>query len=208
MCLIRLITGSILGLLFGALTTLLVIVLAFSALSLLLATTGGPEPCEPRGGPLVVDDAQAASFQQKWNEFQTTLDMVNAGQTVDPARFVAFTESEISSRANEYVEGKHIPIDDIRVCLDEGYGVGTGTVSILGFDTKVRLKGTVEFTDDSARPRIDDMEIGSVPGFMSAPIRRLVNRQLDRAAVDVVNAHNYQILIGNGNGAVAGTAGE
>jgi hypothetical protein len=49
------------------------------------------------------------------------------------------------------------------------------------------------------------MEIGNVPGFMSAPVRRLINRQLDRAAVDVVNAHNYQVLIGQGSGAVAGT---
>jgi hypothetical protein len=208
MCLIRLITGSILGLLFGALTTLFVLVLGFSALTLLLATTGGPDACEARGGPLVIDDAQAASFQRKWGAFQDTLDAVNAGQPAEPTRFVAFTESEISSRANEYVDDRHIPIDDIRVCLDQGHGIGTGTVSILGFDTKVRLKGTVEFTSDSARPRIDEMKIGNVPGFMSAPLRRLVNRQLDRAAVDVVNAHNYQVLIGEGSGAVAGSAGE
>ena len=208
MCLIRLITGSIIGLMFGALTTIFVLVLAFSALTLLLATAGGPEACEPRGGPLVIDDAQAASFQRKWGEFQDALNTLNAGQPVEPTRFVAFTESEISSRANEYVADRNIPIDDIRVCLDQGQGTGTGTVSILGFETKVRLKGTVEFTSDSAKPRIDEMKIGSVPGFMSAPLRRLVNRQLDRAAIDVVNAYDYQVLIGEGSGAIGGTAGE
>lgn len=205
MCLIRLITGSILGLLFGGLMTLLVIALALSALTLVLASSGGPAPCEPRGGPLVIDDARATSFQQKWNQFETTLAAVNAGQPVAPTQFVAFTEGEISSRANQYVDDNHIPIDDIRVCLDQGQGVGTGTISILGFDTDVRLKGTVQFNDDSAQPKIDEMQIGRVPGWMSAPVRRLVNRQLDRTAVDVVNAHNYQVLIGEGSGAVAGS---
>jgi hypothetical protein len=207
-CLIRLITGSIIGLLVGVLMTLFIIALALSALTLVLASTGGPEACEPRGGPLVVDDAQSASFRRKWHQFQDALNAANAGEPVEPARFVAFTESEISSTANEYVDDRHIPIDDIRVCLDQGYGTGTGTISILGFDTKVRLKGTLEFTEDSARPRVYEMEIGSVPGFMSAPLRRLVNRQLDRVAVEIVNAHDYRVLIGEGSGAVGGTPNE
>ena len=206
MCLIRLITGSIIGLLLGGVMALFVIVLGLSALTLVLATNGGPQPCEPLGGPLIIDDAQAASFQQKWNSFQGTLDALNSGQPIDSTQFVAFSESEISSRANEYAGERNIPIDDIRVCLNQGYGEGTGTVSILGFDTRVRLKGTVEFDENSAQPKIDEMEIGSVPGFMAAPLRRLVNRQLDRTAVDVVNAYDYQILIGQGSGAVAGTA--
>jgi hypothetical protein len=205
MCLIRLITGSIIGLLLGSLMSVFFLLFVLSAVTLLLAANGGPSPCEPQGGPLVVDDTQAASFQQKWDAFQDTLDALNAGQPVEQAQFVAFSESEISSRANQYADERHIPIDDIRVCLNQGHGEGTGTVSILGFDTRVRVKGTLEFSEDSAQPRIDEMEIGNVPGFMSAPVRRLVNRQLDRAAVDVVNAHNYQVLIGQGSGAVAGT---
>jgi hypothetical protein len=203
MCLIRLVTGSIIGLLFALFGMALLLFVGLGLVTLVLASNGGPSPCEPAGGPVVVDDAQAASFQRKWDEFQDALDAVNAGQPVE-TRFVAFTESEISSRANQYADDNHIPIDDIRVCLDQGHGTGTGTVSILGFETRVRVKGTVQFNADSAQPRVDEMEIGSVPGWMSGPLRRLVNRQLDRAAVDVVNAHNYRVLIGEGSGAVAG----
>jgi hypothetical protein len=150
----------------------------------------------------VISSAQAAAFDEKWDTFQGAIDAVNAGGSADPSQFVVFTESEISSRANTWVDERNIPMDDIRVCLDEGYGVGTGTVSILGFDTKVRVKGSVQLNENSAQPRIDEMQVGSVPGWMSGPLRRLVNRQLDRTAIDVVNAQQYRVLIAQGSGAV------
>lgn len=202
MCLFRMITGSILAMLLGVMAIALVGALVFGAVTLALAANGGPKACEPRGGPLVIDDVQAASFDQKWDTFQEAIDAVNAGQAPDPARFVAFNESEISSRANTWADERNIPIDDIRVCLDDGYGVGTGTVSILGFDTKVRVKGAVQLNENSAQPRIDEMQIGSVPGWMSGPLRRFVNSELDRTAVDVVDAQQYRVLIAQGSGAV------
>ena len=202
MCLFRVITGSILALVLGVLAVALACALVFGAVTLALAANGGPKACEPRGGPLVIDQAQADSFDQKWDTFQDAIDAVNAGEAPDPARFVAFNESEISSRANTWADQRNIPIDDIRVCLDDGYGVGTGTVSILGFDTKVRVKGSVQLNENSAQPRVDEMQIGSLPGWMSGPLRRFVNSELDRTAVDVVNAQQYRVLIAQGRGAV------
>jgi hypothetical protein len=196
------ITGSILALVLGVLAIALAGALVFGVVTLALAANGGPAACEPQGGPLVIDDAQAASFDQKWDTFQDAIDAVNAGEAPDPARFVAFNESEISSRANTWADQRNIPIDDIRVCLDDGYGVGTGTVSILGFDTKVRVKGSVQLNENSAQPRVDEMQIGSLPGWMSGPLRRFVNSELDRTAVDVVNAQQYRVLIAQGRGAV------
>jgi len=211
MCLIRMITGSIVAMLFGTAAMLLIVVLALGGLTLVLAANGGPSGCEPRGGPLTIDDAQAASFRDKWREFQDALEQGGgnvAGGPEEATQFVAFSESELSSRANQWADERHVPIEDIRVCLGDGYGEGTGRVSILGFDTNVRVKGTVEFAEGRAQPKIDEMEIGRVPGFMSGPLKRLVNRALDKGAVDIENKHDYRVLIGGGSGAVAATKGE
>src|SRR3990172_10655872 len=62
--------GMILGLISSLLTLLVLIVLITGV----LAYTGGPGACTPGGGAIEISDAQAASFDQKWDQLDASLD--------------------------------------------------------------------------------------------------------------------------------------
>ena len=104
-----------------------------------LAITGGPDDCTPGGGPIEVSDAMSERFQGKWDQFDESLD----GGT--PAS-VTFSESEITSRAVNWIENEGGPdFDDARICLHDGFGEATGSLQGWGpFDVKFMIRGTVE----------------------------------------------------------------
>ncbi len=187
---IRAVSGIILllFLLFGA------FVVALGA----LAATGGPSPCTPGGGPISVDAGNSASFQQKWDALDLTLD---GGA---PAA-ASFSESEISSRADTYLEEHDVGFSDPRVCIYAGEGEGTATFGFFGLDVKVRVRGTMDLTGDSPKAKIADMEIGNVPGFMLAPAESAVNRAIDAALDDVDLEHSYTLDLQPGQAGVNGS---
>jgi hypothetical protein len=195
---IRLFTGSIVGMIFGLFTGVAVLFLVFAGLLVALAATGGPDSCTPGGGPTVIDASQAAGFQGKWDALTATLDGGAPASTT-------FTESELSSRADQFLEERDAPLKDPRVCLHDGYGEGTATFAFMGFDAKLKIKGTMKL--DGARPEaeIDSITIGSIPGFLTAPAERFVNRALDDVLDDVDLDHKYTPTITEGQVALAGT---
>ena len=164
MFIIRIFTGSIIGMISGVLLSLFLLVLVFGGVLVVLASTGSPSDCTPGGGPLTIDASNAAAFRGKWDTMAASLD----GGAPASANF---TESEISSRADEYLKEKDAPIKDPRVCLHDGVGEGTARISVLGFDAKFKLKGTMKL--DGAHPdvNVDSIEIGNIPGFLLAPGR-------------------------------------
>jgi len=172
----------------------------FGGLAFGLVVTGGPDECTAGGSePIVFSQANADSFQQKWDAFDTTLD---AGR---PAT-VTFTESEVSSRAwweivdesedaDEFVDGP-------RVCLHDGYGEVSATLELPGFlDIKMKATGTAEITDELVI-YIDDLEIGNVPDFVSDWLNA------EEIQADLTNQHlehNYVLTLREGEAQVNGT---
>ena len=100
--------------LFGGLLLLLMIIIACTVV---LAFTGGPEPCTPGGGPITIAAANADAFDTKWDSFNATLDG-GSGAAVN------FNESEISSFVDREVGS---PFSGPRVCIHDSYGEGTAT---------------------------------------------------------------------------------
>src|SRR3970040_1302163 len=131
---------------FGLFGSLLLLLLIIIGCTVVLAFTGGPAPCTPGGGPITVSAANAGTLDTKWDDFTRSLSGGSAGS-------VNFNESEISSFVDREVGD---PFSDPRVCIHDGYGEGTATFSVLGFDAKIKVKGNMTLsgagTSGSPRP--------------------------------------------------------
>ena len=191
-------TGSIIRMISGIILLLILLFGAFVVAVGALAASGGPSPCTPGGGPITVDAGNSASFQQKWDAMDLTLD----GGTPASAQF---NESEISSRAKTYLDEHDVGFSDPQVCIYADEGEGTATFSMFGIDVKVSVRGTMDLTGDHPKANIDEMEVGNVPGFMLAPVEGAVNRAIDSALDDVDLEHSYGLGLTPGEAGVSGT---
>src|SRR3989304_1964242 len=65
---------SPLGMVMGAVLTVIAAALIFAGINVVLAFSGGPGPCTPGDGPITVTVANAVTFQEKWGGFDRILD--------------------------------------------------------------------------------------------------------------------------------------
>jgi hypothetical protein len=198
MFIIHFFTGSLLGIISGILLSLLIIAVIFSATTVALMATGGPDPCEPAGGELSITQANSDAFQAKWDALQESLDGGTPGSAT-------FTESEVASRAESWVNDEDAPFEDIRVCLYEDYSEASATLEVLGFDVKFKVKGTLDLSGTSVEADIDDISIGNVPGFMMAPAEAIVGRAIEESLSDQEIEHDYDLEREAGSVTVSGT---
>jgi hypothetical protein len=193
--------ASWIGRIIGVVFSLAILVVAFFGLVGILAATGGPSACTPGGpAPITVDDANAAAFQAKWDAFA---DQLNAGQ---PAT-VAFNESEVSSRANQWAREETIDFeDDIQICIHDGSGEATATFGGGWVDSKVAVTGTVTFEGTTLQADVDDVEIGNIPGFMMGPFEGQIENAIQSALDDItLDPHTYTLTLTEGTATVQGT---
>jgi hypothetical protein len=187
-----------LGLIISAFSGLIGLVVIVTVVTGILALTGGPAPCTPGGGAIEISDAQAASFDAKWDG----LDAALAGGS--PAS-ITLTESEVSSRANKYIDEEGGDVGDVRVCIHNGFGEVTGSVDVLAGSGKFKVTGTVDLT--SGRPVVDfqDIEVGNVPGFVLGPLEGVVEDAIQELLDNITLEHTYVPTLSEGQAQVNGT---
>jgi hypothetical protein len=169
--------------------SLVVLAGAFGGTVVGLAVTGGPEDCQPGGGAIVVSDANAEIFDEKWDLFQTALD---GGS---PAS-VTFSESEVTSRVNAWNDEKDI-FDVVQVCIHDGYGEATGTLDGAVVDAKFKITGRVELVDEHPAVHVDDIDLGNVPGPLVGTVEDLAEDPIeDVLGVDL--SHEYVVAYTEG----------
>jgi len=178
--------------LFGGLLMLLLIIVACTAV---LAFTGGPEPCTPGGGPIAVSAANAEGFDTKWDAFNVALDSGSNAR-------VNFNESEISSFVDREVGS---PFSGPRVCIHDGYGEGTATFEVLGFDAKIKVKGNMDLLGAHPVAKIDNIEVGNVPDFLVDIVKGLVEDAIDEETGKVDLDHSMTPTLTEGNAQLDGT---
>ncbi|MDO8611765.1 MAG: hypothetical protein Q7R32_02940 [Dehalococcoidia bacterium] len=186
---------SPLRLIFGLFGTLLLILLIIVGGTVVLAFTGGPGPCTPGGGPIAVSAANADAFDGKWDSFNATLDGGSAAT-------VNFNESEISSFVGREVGD---PFSDPRVCIHDGSGEGTATLEILGFDAKIKVKGNMDLTGTHPVAKIDDIEVGNVPGFVTGFVENFVEDAIEDETKKVDLDHPVTPTLTEGDAKLDGT---
>ena len=183
--------------LFGS---IIVLTVAFGGVIGGLAITGGPDDCTPGGGPITVSDALSDTFQQKWDDFDATLD------SGSPAS-VTFTESEVTSRAVNWINNEGGPdFDDAQICFHDGYGEATGTLRSWGiFDVKFKLRGTAELTGNRLLIDIEDIDIGNVPDplhlWLEGQLEDPIEEGLDNLDLE---PHTYMVILTEGSATVEG----
>jgi len=121
-----------------------------------LSFAGAPAPgCAD--GDIPVSEAAAASFDQKWDAFE-------AAAKAGPAT-VTFTEEELTSRAQRYVEDRDLPVKNVQVhlCPGESKGQAVGEVKILGRYVDVVITGHLDTDRESPTVVIDKLTVGAVP---------------------------------------------
>jgi hypothetical protein len=187
----------VIGIILGILLSLFGLFVLFAIVLGALAVTGGPGDCTPGGGPITVDAAHSDAFKQKWNAFNDVLD---AGSPSS----VTLTESEISSRAQTYLDDEDTPFKDARVCIHDGKGEGQAKMKFIGLTMKFKVTGTLELDGAHPKAHIDSIDIGNVPGWMIGPAERVVNRGINSALNDVDLDHKYTPVLTPGQAAVSG----
>ena len=170
-------------------------VVIFGLVMSVLAVSGGPGQCTSGGGIIIVNAANADSFDQKWDAMDAVLDSGSPSS-------ITLNESEISSRADRYfTEEASIDLKDVRVCIHDGYGEGTGTLdAILGLAVEVKIKGTVDLTGGSPKIDIEDIDFGSVPGWLIDVTDAIfgVESDINGALDDITLKHTYTPTLSEG----------
>lgn len=192
----RFFLGSPVRLVLGLISGLLVLVIVFTLVVGVLAFTGGPGPCTPGGGPIEVSEANAASFDQKW-------DSLDAALSAGSASAITLTESEITSRAQRFVDASASDnIKDIRVCIHDGYGEATGKANALIGTLKFKAKGSANLSGAHPEINFDSLEVGNVPGFVGkALVQGVIQSHLD----DINLGHKYSATLTEGQVKIEGT---
>ncbi len=190
---------SPLGVVVGAILTVFVAAVIFIAVNVILAFTGGPGDCTPGSGTITVNDANAQAFREKWDASDAVLDGGSASS-------VTLNESEISSRADQYVrEETDVDLENVRVCIHDDYAEVTGSLeAFLGLDTKVKVKGSLDLTGENPEARDLEIEIGNVPGFTTGAVEGFVEDALDEALEDIELKYIYTLTLTEGEAQIDG----
>ncbi len=174
------------------------VVVLLVVLIVLAAFVSSPGECDSGNREVEVSFALAQQLQDKLDQFDEQLD---AGQ----AASFTFDESEATSRGREFLEDKNAPIEDLKVCFNPQGPSASGKLSaVLGLDARVKVSGDLDLSGE--HPRVDDLDIdvGSVPGFITGGIEGIVkdviNDQLDHIDVE----HKLTITFGEGTATLSG----
>jgi hypothetical protein len=182
---IRFFTGSVFGMITGVFVGIIGLAVVLAGVVFLLAAVGGPGACTPGGGEIVVSAANADAFDQKWEGFNDILDGGSPS-------FLVLNESEITSRAERFIEEEAGEIGHVRVCIHDGFGEVTGNVdAFLGIDADFRAKGTVDLSGEHPVVDFDDIDIGNVPGFVVEPFEGLLEDAIEELLEKVDLDHSY-----------------
>ena len=177
-----------------AVVVVIIGVVALAAVMAGLAVSGGPGDCEPGGPePIVVSDANSDAFQQKWDAFQAALD---AGSPDT----VTFNESEVTSRAVVWIRDEGGPdFDDGRICIHDGFGEATGTLSAVGIDVKFKVTGIVALTQSRIVVQIDDVDLGNIPDPLLGPLESQIEDPIEDGLEDIdLGGHTYTVTLTEG----------
>jgi hypothetical protein len=156
-----------------AVSGFIVIIIFVVGAMVVLMMTGKPAICD--NPPLRVGrdlDPEpsaelAAQLEQRWDQFSAA---ILSGQ----ASFQA-TESEVTSRARQYVDDEDVPIEDLFVyyCGD-GSGQIAGRVDVAGIGANFVATGTLIVGGENPVVEIDSVDVGNVPGFVADAVLDLL----------------------------------
>ena len=133
-----------------------------------LVYTGSPEACGTH--EIRVSNTAAASLDAKWEAFRE--------RASDRRAQVTFTESEVTSRAAQYIVEQDLPLDNIQIYFCSGRARRnaemTATYTGGGPDIDVLVVGTLVFGASGPNLHVKEVKGGNLPGWI--PVARTLTR--------------------------------
>jgi len=166
---------------------------ALGVIAVALIYTGSPNPCVDR--EISISSGARTQLQDKWDAFKL--------RSASGATTEMFTETEVTSRAVEFLEDEGIDIENLQVYFcEEGYAEATGTFVGGGPNIDLLVRGTLDLSGNLPRIDIDKIQGGNLPGFL--PIRALVDSIDDEAKDLDISVNLTTITFDDGNVTVQG----
>lgn len=165
----------------------------------LMAIVGDPGTCDTAGRTITISPAAAASFQTKWDDLDASLALGEPSS-------ISVTEDEAASRAREWLDERDAPISDVLLCFNAAGAGASAKVDVPFFpgDVNVLVTGTLDLTGERPEAKIDDIEMGGMPGFMTEIAKRFINRVVDNQTDDVTLDHDYGLAFDEGEAVISG----
>ena len=165
-----------------------------------VAIAGSPGTCEDEERPITTSLRLAATFQDKLDDLEATLDI---GQSAS----ATFTESEVTSRADLWLKDHDAPIEEILICFGDGTASASAKIDIpfVPGDIDVLARGTLNLTGSVAEADVQDLEVGGLPGLLTDLVEDFVNKVIEDQTEDLNLDHTYTLLFTEGQVTISGT---
>ncbi len=189
--------STTLGWIVISLATLVIAVGGFVAVMVILVFVGGPTStavCGERA--LAVGSGAGLRFDGRWDGFDAFLD-TGVPESLD------LEEAEVTERARSFltVENDVDEIRDVVVCFlgpEEAGGLGRGelrgkvAIPVLP-DVSGRVRGRLDLSGPQPALEVTDIDLGSVPGFLTSRAGGAIEEAINAALADVALQHHYTI---------------
>ncbi len=164
-----------------------------------VAIAGNPGTCEDKDRPITTSIQLASSFQDAWDDLEAALD---AGQ---PAS-ATFTESEVTSRADLWLEEHDAPIDEILICFGDGTASASAKIDIpfVPGDIDVLTSGTLILTGDVADADVEKIEVGGLPDLLTDLVEDFIDNVIEDQTEILELNHAYTLVFTEGEVTISG----
>jgi hypothetical protein len=163
--------------------------------------TAPPRPAVARS------HASAVSAQHKMDAISAAAAQA-AGQDRPVQVVETFTDSELSSLANERAQARGLPFSDLVLHATElGTVQGEGTLRVAGRELPLSLEIRPTVTADRVRFQVVSIHLGAlpVPGALTDQVTRQVETGLDLGQVPA-GLHDLRVVVTSGRLTISGTA--
>ncbi len=164
-----------------------------------VAIAGSPGTCEEENRPITTSDQFASLFQDEWD---VLTDALEAGQ---PAS-TSFTESEVTSRADRWLEEHDAPIDEIMICFGDGIASASAKIDIpfVPGDIDVLVSGTLILTGEAGDADVDKIEVGGLPDLLTDLVEDFIDNVIEDQTDDLDLDHAYTLVFTEGEVTISG----
>ncbi len=175
----------------GIFGTLLLLAVIAAVVLTFLAFADSPGNCG-NGIPAGIDQQAAASFQQK-------IVLVNAALVYRQPAQMTTDEREATARARQFLAQNDAPVKNLALCFEPGRAVGKGHIDTPVFGgVDVQVKGTVDLTGQHPKVHVQEVRVGRLPSFFTAPFKGLINSIADDQAQRILLLGRYDVQFGQG----------
>jgi hypothetical protein len=172
----------------------------------LLGGGGGADGCQAADGSgptrqVTSTEALARQWQQRWEGLPA---LILSGQTPE----IAFDESEVSSRANQFLREKDAPVKDVLICFHAGSAEATAKADIpvasdlpiIGgvFEARVRVAGAADLSGPHPYIELQEVDAGRLPGAATDALRDRLQDEINSRLDDLTLDYPYTVTFTEG----------